>query len=160
TAFRRSLVETIARCTARATSADPERSLRTPALEPSPLDADRCVTQRQECVARLVQVRSRLLQDAGLHALHPATDLAGGRLLLFARDDTLSDGAAARGSRRFFDDGNVPPWDCWVLYVVDPLMPEQQTAEQAKRRRAGRWSSFPPTPREAYPRLTPPYYWV
>jgi hypothetical protein len=39
TAFRHSLAETIAWCTARATLADPERCLRTPALDPGQLDA-------------------------------------------------------------------------------------------------------------------------
>lgn len=124
TAFRHSLAEAIAWCATRATIADPEWCLRTPTVEPGPLDADLSVSQRQECVARLVQSRSRLLQDAG-DPLTPTADLAGGRLLLFDPEETLSDGAAAVASRRFFDDDNVPPWDSWVLYVVDQLRPEQ-----------------------------------
>jgi hypothetical protein len=166
TAFRHALAETIAWCTTRATIADPEWCLRTPALEPGHLDADLSVSQRLECVAGLVQARSRLLQNAGVYALTPATDLAGGRLLLFDPDGTLSDGGAAVGSRRFFDDDNVPPWDCWVLYVSDPLTPEQEAAEESLGRRTGRWSHVPPTPfpdaipDEAGPVFGPPYYVV
>ena len=125
TAFRQSLAETIVWCAARATIADPERSLRTPTLEPGQFNGNLSFIERQECVAHLVQTRSRLLHDAGEYPLTPATNLAGGRLLLFDPDGTLSDGAAAVSSQRFFDDDNVPPWDSWVLYVADPLTPEQ-----------------------------------
>lgn len=142
-AFRQSLAETIAWCTAHATTADPDRCLRTPALEPGQFDAKLSVKERQECVAHLVQTRSRLLHDAGLSALTPATDLAGGRLLLFDPDGTLWDGAAPASSQGFYGDDNVPPWDCWVLYVADPLIPAQQATEDARERRPGRWSSTP-----------------
>ena len=97
-AFRQSLAETIAWCTAHATTADPDRCLRTPALEPGQFDAKLSVKERQECVAHLVQTRSRLLHDAGLSALTPATDLAGGRLLLF---DRPWDALGRRGAREF-----------------------------------------------------------
>jgi hypothetical protein len=145
TAFRQSLAETIAWCTAHATLAAPEWCLRTPALEPGQLDAQLSVKERQECVAHLVQTRSRLLHDAGVSPLIPATNLAGGHLLLFDPDGTLSDGAAAVSSGWFFDDDNIPPWDCWVLYVADPLTPVQQATEEARGRRLGRWSSMPST---------------
>lgn len=150
TAFRQSLAETIAWCTARATTTDPERSLRSPALEPDQLDARLSINERQERVAHLVQTRSHLLHDAGVSLLTPATNLAGGRLLLFDPDGTLSDGAAAVSSGRFFDDENIPPWDCWVLYVTDPLTPEQYAAEERRGRRIRRWSSSPPTSREVF----------
>ncbi len=159
-AFRQSLAETIAWCTTRATIADPQWCLRTPALESGHLDYGLSFTERQACVATVTQTRSRLLHAAGVSPLAPATDLAGGRLLLFDPNDTASDGAAAVGSQRFFDDDNVPPWDCWVLYVADPLTPEHQTLEQTRGRRIGRWSSIPPTPLHAYPRMVPPYYFV
>jgi hypothetical protein len=59
------------------------------------------------------------LRDVGIHPQEPATDLAGGRLLLFAPDETLSDGAADVSSGGFFDSDNVPPWDTWVAYIDD-----------------------------------------
>lgn len=159
-AFRQSLAETIAWCTARATLSDPQRCLRTPALESGNLYHGLSFTERQACVATVIQARSRLLHAAGVSPLAPASDLAGGRLLLFDPNGSLSDGAAAIGSQQFFDDDNVPPWDCWVLYVADPLTPEQRTLEQTRGRRIGRWSSMPPTPLQAYPRMAPPYYVV
>jgi hypothetical protein len=60
----------------------------------------------------------------------------------------------------FFDDDS-PPWDCWVLYVSDPLTPEQLCAEEARGRRSGRWSSVPPTlGKDLHLRLDAPYYEV
>jgi hypothetical protein len=160
TTFRQSLAEAIAWCTAHATLADPEWSLRTSALDPGPLSFDLSLIERQAYMATVVQARSHLLRDAGLHSLMPATDLAGGRLLLFDLDGSASDGAAANDSRGFFDDDNVPPWDCWVLYVADPLTADQQASEQAYGRRLGYWSAMPPTSLGACPRLTPPYHVV
>jgi hypothetical protein len=155
-AFRQSLAEIIAWCAARATVTDPEGCLRTPDLKPDPLDYHLSLTERQACVATVIQARSRLLRDAGLYPSKPATDLAGGRLLLFDPDETLSDGSAAVVSRRFFEDNNVPPWDCWILYLADPLTPEQQ---QAQGQRTGHWSHVAPTP-EVGPLLDPLYYFV
>jgi hypothetical protein len=42
-----------------------------------------------------------------------------GRLLSFAPDETLSDGAAETVSKGFFDVDNEPPWDLWLGYVVE-----------------------------------------
>jgi hypothetical protein len=49
---------------------------------------------------------------------HPdvAKSLAGGKLLLYAPDENLFDGAAECQSNGFFDVNNTPPWDCWVIY--------------------------------------------
>jgi hypothetical protein len=157
-AFGQSLAETIAWCSARATITDPQWCLRTPTLEPGQLADGRSFSERQQCVATLIQARSHLLRDAGRSALQSPSDLAGGRLLLFDPDGTLDDGAAAVSSQRYFDDGNVPPWDSWVLYVSDPLTPAQQAGEQAHGRRTGRWSALPPTPQQGYPRMASPYY--
>jgi hypothetical protein len=159
-AFRQSLAEAIAWCTTRTVLADPQRCLRTPALSPGSLQFEQALAERQACVTTVIRERSRLLRAAGRSPAAPAADLAGGRLLLFDPDETLSDGAAAVASQRFFDDDNVPPWDSWVLYVADSLTPEQQVLEQARGRRTGRWSSEPPTPLQAYPRMAPPYYVV
>jgi hypothetical protein len=42
-----------------------------------------------------------------------------GRLLSFAPDETLSDGAAEAVSQGFFNVENEPPWDLWLGYVVE-----------------------------------------
>jgi hypothetical protein len=159
-AFRQSLADTIAWCTARAALADPERCLRTSAVDAGPLQFEHSLAERQACVTAVIDARSRLLRAAGRSPAPLAADLAGGRLVLFDLDGTLSDGAAAVDSQRFFDDDNVPPWDCWVLYVADPLTPEQQAVERAHGRRSGRWSSEPPTSLQAHPHRVPPYYVV
>jgi hypothetical protein len=97
-----------------------------------------------------------LLRDAGVPLPSPATDLGGGRLLLFAPEDSLSDGAAAVHSRLFFDGDNEPPWDSWVHHVADPLTPDQQAAEEARGTRTGRWSHV--RPNTAFPWWEAPYY--
>jgi hypothetical protein len=160
TAFRHSLAETIAWCTAHAAPSDPEHCLRTPALRPGPLEHTQSLAERQACVSTLIQARSQLLQDAGVSPQTLATDLAGGRLLLFEPDETLSDGGAAVCSRRFFDDDNVPPWDCWVLYVSDPCSLEERMYDEARGRRLGRWSHEPPSPPTLFRPYGPPWYWV
>jgi hypothetical protein len=159
-AFRQSLAETIAWCTLRATLADPQRCLRTAALQPQPLYGKQSVAEQQACVASVIHTRSHLLRAAGRQPRTPAADLAAGRLLLFDPDVTLSDGAAAVSSQQFFDDDNVPPWDCRVLYVADPLTQEQRMVEQTRGRRSGRWSALPPVPEQDYPRMAFPYYVV
>lgn len=160
--FRQSLAETIAWCTAWATLADPEHCLRTPALQPSPLEYMQSLAERRACVATVIDARSQLLRDAGLEPQAPATNLAGGRLVLYMPDGTINDGGAAVYSRRFYDDDDIPPWDCWVLYVSDPLAPEERLAEKARGRRSGRWSSVPPTLGEDLVMRgdAPPYYEV
>lgn len=52
----------------------------------------------------------------------PANDLAGGKVLLFSPEETLSDGAARYSSKGFFDDDNVPPWDSWVAFFDQYLI--------------------------------------
>jgi hypothetical protein len=49
----------------------------------------------------------------------PAHDLAGGRLLVYAPDDSLFDGAAEVSTGGFFDFDNIPPWDTWVAFLYE-----------------------------------------
>src|SRR5262249_46472081 len=64
------------------------------------------------------------------------------------------------GSHAYFDVDNVPPWDSWVLYVTDPLAPEQRQREQARGRRPGRWSDVPPTGEHYLRGAAAPWYIV
>ena len=45
-----------------------------------------------------------------------------GRLLLFAPQDSLSDGAATVASEGFFDTDNVPAWDTWRYFDDQTLV--------------------------------------
>jgi hypothetical protein len=42
-----------------------------------------------------------------------------GRLLIYYPDENLYDGAAPAASDDFFDADNVPPWDTWLIYVIE-----------------------------------------
>jgi hypothetical protein len=63
-------------------------------------------------------VRARYI---ALH--HPqkrlATDLAGGRLLIYEPDMNLAHGLEESETRGFVDIDNIPPWDTWIDYVIE-----------------------------------------
>lgn len=124
-AFQQALAETIAWCAPRATPLEPESSLRSlPFLGQPSIESHSNDTWRQ-AVADIATTRAMFLRDAGIHPQKPTTNLAGGRLLLYAPNETLSDGAAWVSSGGFFDWDNAPPWDTWVAYVEDtPADPE------------------------------------
>ena len=63
---------------------------------------------------------AKLLAGVARHVRTGGGDLAGGRLLLFDPDGTLSDEAATPESEGFFDADNVPAWDTWVWYAEEP----------------------------------------
>ena len=88
----------------------PARSLRQEATRPPFFNG------RKHTVYWLCQQRHRAL---GYPPRVPSRSLAGGRLLLYAPDDTLSDGAAGVNTDGFFDFDNVPPWDTWVAYLYE-----------------------------------------
>jgi hypothetical protein len=45
-----------------------------------------------------------------------SSDLAGGRLLVYAPDENVEDGASLYLSKGYFDELDAPPWDTWVCY--------------------------------------------
>jgi hypothetical protein len=45
-----------------------------------------------------------------------------GRLLLYAPNENLFDGAAQYSSKGFFNVDNVPPWDTWVCFFEEYLV--------------------------------------
>ena len=109
--FFQSLGETIAWCQEIASSSDPKTSLRQLAYVHQ-LDL---LSERRHRVRELVDERSRelgrLFPDK---AKAEFKGLAGGRLLVFPPDDSLSDGCAEMVSDGFFDVDNCPPSDTWV----------------------------------------------
>jgi hypothetical protein len=146
--FRARLAETIAWCTPRATADDPRNCLRSAELRPpslletaveilnrsQPTNSEpgayerrfaQVLTERQAVVNALAEKRQALLRRSPGHGNASASQVAGGRLLVFKPDDTLEDGAAEVGSQGFFDVSNVPPWDSWVDYIIESA--EQQS---------------------------------
>jgi hypothetical protein len=95
-------------------------------------------------VDAVVARRADLVQQISLGPIAPAATLAGGRLLLFDPEGTLSDGAAEASTDGFYDADNVPPWDTWVLYVEDRQTEEQITAEHLRGSVLGAGATSPP----------------
>lgn len=91
---------------------DLARSTRRPALCPGP---GGCEIISAASVDDLARRRAEALRADGVMLDYPST----GRILAFDRDGTLSDGAAAAESSGLFDEDNAPPWDSWLLFVVE-----------------------------------------
>jgi hypothetical protein len=130
-AFRRSLGETAARCLARPPSADPQAVFRTPELRPPDWrdagDGLRGFLAVQERVERtalvhaVVAARARMLGTMTQAPASTPDHLAGGRLLLYNPDLSLSDGGAEAYSDGFFDAEDTPPWDCWAWMASEEV---------------------------------------
>lgn len=118
-AFQHALAETIVWCAPRATPLELGASLRSLPLLNQPSIESQSIDKWRQAVSDIATTRAMFLRDAGTYPQEPASDLAGGRLLLYAPDETLSDGAADVSSGGFFDSDNVPPWDTWVAYIED-----------------------------------------
>jgi len=89
-----------------------EAQLRTPSLRPKILLGEaRTATDRQELVRSVVVRRSELVRGQDY-----VVDGSEGKLLLYAPEENLADGAAKYVSNGFFDVDNVPPWDTWMAF--------------------------------------------
>ena len=113
--FDLALAQTIAWCDPRADPRDPAASLRSVELRPQMLADD-----REWVVPALAAHRS--YADAATKMAKPVTtasDLRGGRLLIYFPDAELADGAAEAESGGYFDVFNTPPWDSWVALLRD-----------------------------------------
>jgi hypothetical protein len=98
--------------------------LRTPAIGPiRPMSDCRTEQEREEVVRSVLMGRSKLLRSrTGSTQNKFAQDLSGGRLLLYAPEENLADGASELASYGFFDVHNTPPWDTWVTYSGGTLL--------------------------------------
>jgi hypothetical protein len=110
--------------------------LRSISLRPSStFDHPELITGRIGIVEDVAIRRADLLKAMGRSSDISHANLSQGRILLYAPDDNLSDGAAVYPSKGFFDVNNVPPWDTWVAYVgrylvswVPPMLEELAAA--------------------------------
>jgi hypothetical protein len=149
--FQTRLEETAAWYLSKAPVTDPEYGLRTAALAPpagfeTPTDRElgdpptpwiaeadheywrrkheakpQILKERQEIVDAVAEKRRALLTMPRTEPSQIREVLGKGRLLLYYPDENLSDGAAPLNSERFFDDENAPPWDTWLVYVIDSI---------------------------------------
>ena len=88
--------------------------LRSEALHPLAQSLAQFGANHAAIVSQVAESRSRALRKSGKDSNSQSPDLCGGRLLLYAPEDNLADGAAEYVSFGFFDADNVPPWDTWV----------------------------------------------
>jgi hypothetical protein len=70
---------------------------------------------RKSLVRDVAYLRSRALKEYTL----TASGRAEGRLLCYAPDETVDDGASEAVTNGFVDIRDEPPWDLWLGYVVE-----------------------------------------
>lgn len=128
--------------------ANPESDLRTDALAPSedltrPTEkvwadfdfprpwTDEMRREYNRALAQAIQMRQTIVDEvarkrrAALRDVPPVdfTQIDAlvddGRLLIYFPDENLCDGAAPAASDGFFDENNIPPWDTWLMYVIE-----------------------------------------
>lgn len=79
-------------------------------------------------VEAVVSKRAEELRKSGHYPSAIDTGPNGGKLLLYAPDENLFDGAAEYSSKGLFDVDNIPPWDTWVCffgeYIVSWVPPQ------------------------------------
>ena len=93
------------------------KQLRSPSLQPVSFEPAQPFVARAQIVETLADKRAEQLRIEQRYPSTPLMDLGGGRLLLYAPDENLCDGAAQSSSKGFFDVDNIPPWDTWVCFV-------------------------------------------
>jgi uncharacterized protein (TIGR02996 family) len=121
--FGQRLAEAVAWCRERG-----PKALRTPELLPEvtanvsgiePLWRCPRFQERAGVVHQVANRRAAKLDESAMLLEAPASDLAGGRLLLFDPDLTHSDSDARLRSDGFIDAYQAPAWDTWLFYFDD-----------------------------------------
>lgn len=70
-------------------------------------------------VETVVTKRAKQLDESGHYPSTIDIGLQGGKLLLYAPNENLFDGAAEYCSKGFFDVDNIPPWDTWICFFQE-----------------------------------------
>ena len=96
--------------------------LRSPILQPDCTIFPSNRSEQLQIVEDLAKRRAAQLRLEHRYPLSLAERLEGGRLLLYAPDENLFDGAAQYTSKGFFDVNNIPPWDTWVCFFEKYLV--------------------------------------
>src|SRR5207247_5891850 len=84
-----------------------------------PLWRCRGLAEQTRLVHQVANRRAARLDELDLSPDLPASDLAGGRLLLFEPAKARGDGTAGMYSGGFFDTYQAPAWDTWLFYFDD-----------------------------------------
>jgi hypothetical protein len=104
------------------------RQLRSETLRPFAQSLAQLGTHHAAIVGQVAEARSQALKKLGKGSNSQGGGLCDGRLLLYAPEENLADGAAEYSSFGFFDVDNVPPWDTWVTmfgkYLVSWVPPQ------------------------------------
>src|SRR5215467_10939465 len=90
--------------------------LRSSFLQPSPFVYPPSDEEKQQILVTLSEKRAERLRLKKRYPIDATTDPQAGRLLLYAPDENLCDGAAKYSSKGFFDVNNIPLWDIWVCF--------------------------------------------
>ena len=102
---------------------DPLENLRVPSFDDLGIHA--WIDAKRESYKRAIpainQKRSAFLREAGVELLDREQVMSAGKLLMYWPLETVDDGAAEAGSRKFFNIQDAPPWDCWFLYSEDRI---------------------------------------
>ena len=98
------------------------QQLRTPSLRPAPFVYPQSPAERAQIVEVVAEKRALQLRLSHRYPQSLLDDLAGGRLLQYAPDENLCDGAAQYSSKGFFDVDNIPPWDIWICFIEPYLI--------------------------------------
>lgn len=115
-AISRRVTEAAAWCGSRGMPREARDSLRSAQLAETARAAGQVAGGADEAfrlaVERLAEARAGLL--GGAPRVAPR-----GKLLLHSPQGNWFDGAAEYVSGGFFDDRDLPPWDCWLTYLTD-----------------------------------------
>lgn len=96
--------------------------LRSEALRPFAQSLAQLGVDRAAIIDQVAEARSQALIQSSKGSNSQSGDLCRGRLLLYAPEENLSDGAAEYASFGFFDVDNIPPWDTWVTMLGKHLV--------------------------------------
>lgn len=97
-----------------------------PEMYPIEFDQSNMAMRFEAAVKQVDASRRDALASVDLGPPSSADEVREGAFLLYAPHLNLADGAARFESRDFFDDDNLPPWDCWVEWIKNDKFPDER----------------------------------
>jgi len=96
--------------------------LRDPSLRPASFRLLRKDEERRHMTDLLAGLRAERLSPRSVRATAERPDTVAGRILIYAPDQTLSEGASEQASGGFLNVDDEPAWDMWLYYEADHLI--------------------------------------